>query len=176
MDVNGPAHEGAENSRSIPAGLPLTVTVAPKLANPVLAGAYQRILDEGHAVGNHTYNHVNGWKASNDHYLKNIQRAAKYIKSNAFRPPYGRIKFSQVRKLRENNPDWKIYMWDILSGDFDQTITPEQCLANVLVNIVPGSIVIFHDSTKAWERMSYALPRVLEHCRQQGWKMKVLPT
>ncbi len=136
---------------------------------------YEDILKAGHSVGNHTYNHVNGWKASNDHYLKNIERARKYIASNAFRPPYGRIKFSQVRKLKQSNPGWKIYMWDILCGDFDVNITPEQCLDNVLTNIAPGSIIIFHDSIKAWERMSYALPRVLEYCQKQGWEMKSLP-
>ena len=136
---------------------------------------YEQILKAGQAVGNHTYNHVNGWRASSDHYLKNIERAKKYIDSDAFRPPYGRLKFSQVRKLKESNPAWKIYMWDILCGDFDAEITPEECLNNVLTNIAPGSIVIFHDSEKAWERMSYALPHVLEFCKQQGWKMKCLP-
>ena len=136
---------------------------------------YEQILIAGQAVGNHTYNHVNGWKASSDHYLKNVLRARKYIDSNAFRPPYGRIKRSQVRKLKEQNTAWKIYMWDILCGDFDAGISPEDCLNNVLTNIAPGSIIIFHDSEKAWERMSYALPRVLEYCKQQGWKMKCLP-
>jgi hypothetical protein len=66
-------------------------------------------------------------------------------------------------------------MWDVLSGDFDINITPEKCLQNVLDNIEPGSIVVFHDSDKAWERMSYALPHVLEYCKQQNWKMKALP-
>lgn len=136
---------------------------------------YELVTAAGHATGNHTYNHVNGWKASSDHYLKNIERAAKYIHSKAFRPPYGRIKYSQIRKLQRRHPDWKIYMWDILCGDFDKTITDEECLSNVLSNIRPGSIVIFHDSEKAYDHMSYALPRVLEYCQQQNWKMKALP-
>jgi len=137
---------------------------------------YEQVLKAGHAVGNHTYDHLNGWKTSGEHYLKNIQRASGYIDSNAFRPPYGRIKFSQVRKLKESNPNWKIYMWDVLCCDFDVTITGEECLNNAVNNIAPGSIIIFHDSTKAWERMSYALPRFLEYCKQRNWKMKCLPT
>lgn len=136
---------------------------------------YDQILVAGHSVGNHTYNHVSGWKATNDHYLKNVARAAKYIKSNAFRPPYGRIKFSQVRKLKEQDTNWRIYMWDILCGDFDTSITPQQCLDNVVTNITPGSIIIFHDSAKAWERMSYALPEVLKYCKSKNWQMKSLP-
>ena len=136
---------------------------------------YARIVAEGHTTGNHTYNHVNGWKASSDHYLKNIERAGKYINSTAFRPPYGRIKYSQMRKLKKRHPAWKIYMWDILCGDFDKTISPQEVLDNVLTNIRPGSIVVFHDSEKAWERMSYALPQVLEYCRRMNWEMRALP-
>ena len=118
------------------------------------ADVYQQILAHGHATGNHTYNHVNGWKAHSDHYLKNIARAGRYIHSHAFRPPYGRIKFSQVRKLIKQDPACKIYMWDILSGDFDPNLSAEQCLNNVLTNIAPGSIIVFHDSDKAWDRLS----------------------
>ena len=73
------------------------------------------------------------------------------------------------------DPSWKIYMWDILSGDFDKDITSEQCLENVLTHITPGSIVVFHDSDKAWAHMRYALPHVLEYCQKQNWKMKALP-
>jgi peptidoglycan-N-acetylglucosamine deacetylase len=136
---------------------------------------YQQILDAGHATGNHTYNHVNGWKADADHYMKNIDRARKYINSRSFRPPYGRIKYSQMRKFRQRYPRWKIYMWDILSGDFDKDISPQECLDNVLTHIRPGSIIVFHDSEKAFERMSYALPHVLAYCRSQHWEMRSLP-
>ncbi|HTN46051.1 MAG TPA: polysaccharide deacetylase family protein [Flavipsychrobacter sp.] len=133
---------------------------------------YQRIMDEGHAVGNHTYNHLNGWKTPNDIYLKNILKASKEMKSRLFRPPYGRIKISQSRRLIQRG--WKVYMWDVLSADFDMDITPEQCLENVLTHIEPGSIVVFHDSEKAFPRMKYALPEVLKYCREKGWKMKKL--
>lgn len=136
---------------------------------------YAQLLNKGHTTGNHTYNHLNGWKTNTSVYIKNIEMARKQISSLLFRPPYGRIKYSQFRKLRQSNSGWKICMWDILSGDFDKNISPQQCLDNVLAHIRPGSIVVFHDSQKAWERMSYALPNVLEFCQKQGWKMKGLP-
>jgi len=136
---------------------------------------YTRLQKSGHTTGNHTYNHINGWKTTNSHYLKNIEQAGKHIHSRLFRPPYGRIRLSQFRKLKRKDPRWKIYMWDVLSADFDRDITPQQCLDNVLSNIRPGSIVLFHDSEKAWERMNFALPHVLEYCRKQNWKMKALP-
>jgi peptidoglycan-N-acetylglucosamine deacetylase len=138
-------------------------------------GTYADVLSEGHATGNHTYNHLNGWKTTNGHYIRNIQQAANHIKSRLFRPPYGRIKLSQYRRLKRNNPGWKVYMWDILSGDFDISITPQQCLDNVLAHIKPGSIVLFHDSEKAKERMQFAMPAVLEYCRNKNWQMKALP-
>lgn len=136
---------------------------------------YNATLADGHTTGNHTYDHLNGWFTKTEHYLRNIKQAAKHIEGQIFRPPYGRIKRSQANRLRLQKPSWKIYMWDVLSGDFDTTISPEQCLDNVLNNIEPGSIVVFHDSDKAWERMSYALPKVLEYCQRRGWEMKALP-
>lgn len=137
---------------------------------------YEQVLQQGHTTGNHTFNHMNGWKTDNNIYLKNIEKARGYIRSRAFRPPYGRIKSSQVRKLLGADPAWKIYMWDVLSGDFDKNISPQHCLDNVLEHIRPGSIVLFHDSEKAWDRMSYALPQVLEYCKQKNWTMKALPS
>ena len=129
------------------------------------------IIDNGHNTGNHTYNHLNGWKTNNNVYINNIDKAAKLIKSNLFRPPYGRIKLSQIRKLQQKNRDIKICMWDILSGDFDKNITPQQCADNVLQNLKPGSIIIFHDSEKSFERMKFALPQVLTFCKNNNWKM-----
>ena len=133
-------------------------------------------LEEGkHKVANHTNNHLNGWVTDANTYLENISTAALQINSTLFRPPYGRIKRSQVRKMKQANPNWTIVMWDVLSGDFDTEITPETCLDNVLRYIRPGSIVVFHDSDKAWPRMSYALPQVLEYCKKHGWQMKAIP-
>ncbi|MCW3123239.1 MAG: polysaccharide deacetylase family protein [Flavipsychrobacter sp.] len=136
---------------------------------------YGKLIENGHTTGNHTYNHVNGWRTDNAMYLKNIIKAKGNIHSRLFRPPYGRIRLSQARKLHRSHTDWQIYMWDILSGDFDRNITPQQCLDNVLAHIAPGSIIVFHDSDKAWERMSFALPHVLEYCKQQSWKVMALP-
>ena len=139
---------------------------------------YQRILDEGHSVGNHTYNHVNGWKVSDEVYMDEIQKAATLIKSNLFRPPYGRIKRSQLKKLqtpsRALGTRLQTIMWDVLSGDFDTNLTPEACLGYVLYHTKPGSIIVFHDSSKAWERMQYALPKVLEHFTREGYKFYAL--
>jgi len=137
-------------------------------------GVYQQLLDEGHTVGNHTQNHKNGWKTKTAAYLDNVMEAATHIDSRNFRPPYGRITRVQAHMLSQADPAWKIYMWDVLSADFDKNITPEKCLENVLFHLRPGSIVVFHDSEKALERMSYALPRVLAFCREKGWEMKGL--
>ncbi len=134
---------------------------------------YRRIRDEGHTVGNHTQNHLNGWQVDTEQYLDNIQKAAASIHSRLFRPPYGRIRQAQIRRLKAEG--WQIYIWDVLSGDFDRGISGEQCLDNVLKNIEPGSIVVFHDSEKAWERMSYALPRVLAYCKEHNLQVKALP-
>lgn len=134
---------------------------------------YGDILQAGHTTGNHTNDHVNGWQKSTEDYLENIRRAVLQINSTSFRPPYGRIKRAQADMLLQAG--WKIYMWDVLSGDFDLDISPEKCLDNVLKYIEPGSIVVFHDSEKAWPRMSYALPRVLEYCKNRNWELKALP-
>lgn len=136
---------------------------------------YHKITQEGHAVGNHTQNHLNGWYTSKSKYIQNVSEAEQHIYSRLFRPPYGRIRRGQINALIKREKPYTIYMWDVLSGDFDTDITPEQCLDNVLNNIEPGSIIVFHDSQKAWNRMSYALPRVLEYCRNKNWKLEALP-
>ena len=136
---------------------------------------YQRILEEGHTTGNHTQDHLNGWKNDNHVYLSNILKATKSIHSKNFRPPYGRIKMSQVKRLTKGKLPWKIFMWDVLSGDFDTHLTPEQCLQNVLHHIEPGSIVVFHDSAKALPRLCFALPEVLKYCKERNWNLKALP-
>jgi peptidoglycan/xylan/chitin deacetylase (PgdA/CDA1 family) len=135
---------------------------------------YEELLNKGHVTGNHTFNHMNGWKTDNDVYLHNIELAKAHIHSHLFRPPYGTMKFSQFRSLKNSDPEWKVIMWDVLCGDFDNKLTGQQCLDNVLQNIRPGSIVLLHDSIKAWPRMSYALPYILEFCRKQNWSMKAI--
>ena len=129
---------------------------------------YQRIIDEGHTVGNHTYHHVNGWKTPDAKYYEDIAMAAEWIHSGYFRPPYGRIRFSQVNFLRRNMKLQPV-MWTVLSGDFDQDISTDVCANNVIRNMRPGSIIVFHDSAKALDKITYALPKVLEEIRRRGW-------
>lgn len=134
---------------------------------------YTKIIALGHRVGNHTYNHVNGWKTDTVNYVENIKKCASEIgiapeKPLLFRPPYGKIKREQTRVLR--NSGYRIVMWDVLSADFDQSITPEKCLQNVLENITSGSIIIFHDSVKAYKNLRYALPKTLEYLKINGYK------
>ena len=96
---------------------------------------FQRLIDEGHAVGNHTYNHLKGWKTDNQSYLDNVQRCQDVFESNLFRPPYGKIKRSQTKII---NQQYLIVMWDVLSGDFDQKTSPEKCLQNVIKHVKVG--------------------------------------
>jgi peptidoglycan/xylan/chitin deacetylase (PgdA/CDA1 family) len=130
---------------------------------------YRRILEEGHRVGNHTQDHLNGWKTSDKKYFQNIQNAAKFIDSDLFRPPYGRISRFQVENLTSHPLNYKIIMWDVLSADFDKKISADKCCENVIRNASAGSIVVFHDSQKAFEKMTYALPKVLQHYSEKGY-------
>lgn len=131
---------------------------------------YKKIIDEGHAVGNHTHNHMNGWKAQDKNYLDDIARAKKIIDSNLFRPPYGRITKFQLRNLKGEKYKLKTVMWSVLSGDFDEIISGQECYTAVIQNSRPGSIVVFHDSKKAFDRLAHALPKVLEHFTNEGYK------
>jgi peptidoglycan-N-acetylglucosamine deacetylase len=137
---------------------------------------YKRILDEGHAVGNHTQNHLNGWKTKDEIYLANVSEAAKYIDTNLFRPPYGRITSFQARHINRalKKETAKIVMWDVLSGDFDDSLTPRRCLENVTMNAKRGSIIIFHDSEKAFPRLRGCLPQVLEFFDRKGFRFEKL--
>jgi peptidoglycan/xylan/chitin deacetylase (PgdA/CDA1 family) len=133
---------------------------------------YKRILEEGHAVGNHTYDHLNGWKTTTGAYLDNIEAAKKWIISNLFRPPYGKTTYAQLRALQKKDAQFKTIMWSILSGDFDKRISPQQCYVNVMKHTKPGAIIVFHDSEKAYERMSYALPMVLDYFSKKGFRFE----
>ena len=133
---------------------------------------YRRILEEGHAVGNHTFNHLNGWKTPNEEYMSNIAEAKKYIDSDLFRPPYGRISKFQLKLLQLDSYKLITIMWTVLSGDFDLNITKERCLRNVVNKSGNGSIVLFHDSVKAFEKMAFTLPKVLEHFSERGYRFE----
>jgi peptidoglycan-N-acetylglucosamine deacetylase len=137
---------------------------------------YARVLAEGHAVGNHTQHHVNGWKVTTDVYLEDIKQAAQYIDSHLFRPPYGRIKKSQAIKIKEvlQKQEAKIIMWDVLSADFDTGFSPEQCFQNVMRNVRAGSVIVFHDSEKAAPNLKYSLPKVLEALSQGGYRFSAI--
>ncbi len=158
---------------------------------------FKRIIAEGHTVGNHTFNHVNGWKTEDLEYVENVlkcQRVTSSIHKDSpfegggrnvlqksksfqlFRPPYGKITSEQAKILRKKG--YKIVMWDVLSYDFDGTISEEICLQNVLKNIKPGSIVVFHDSLKAEKNLRYVLPKVLEFVgkkKNRCWAMSRIP-
>ena len=137
---------------------------------------YQRILEEGHSVGNHTYNHLKGWKTADELYIDDINNASQLINSNLFRPPYGRIKKSQANLLHHHsetlNQKFQIIMWDVLSGDFDPGINAEKCLKNVVKHAGSGDIVVFHDSAKAFEKLRFALPKVLAQFTEQGYQFE----
>ena len=133
---------------------------------------YKQIIEEGHAVGNHTHHHLNGWKTDDEKYLTDIVEAKQLIDSDLFRPPYGRITRFQLAQLRKIKYQLSVIMWTVLSGDFDYNITKEQCLQNVLKNTKPGSIVVFHDSEKAKEKVLYALPEMLTYFTQKGFGFK----
>lgn len=135
---------------------------------------FKQIIAEGHEVGNHTYNHLKGWDTATENYIFNALKCQKLTQSNLFRPPYGRIKKDQIKQLRSNIEGLKIIMWDVLSGDFDTNLSPEKCLQNVLKHTKPGSIVVFHDSLKAKDRLEYTLPRALAHWKNQGYTFKAL--
>lgn len=134
---------------------------------------YQRIVSENHAVGNHTFNHINGWEHSTDKYLQNVALCEELISSEnslkLFRPPYGKLKKSQLKQLRQ---DYSIIMWDVLTGDYDKNTSPEQCLTNATKHIRNGSIVVFHDNIKAESNLRYALPHFIEYSLSKGYIFK----
>lgn len=135
---------------------------------------YQRILEEGHAVGNHSYNHLNGWKTPKNTYVDNVVQCGSIVKSKLFRPPYGRISLNQISALQKIN--YKIVMWDVIAGDFDEKLSEEKCLRNILHFSKNGTILVLHDSKKAFPRLSYVLPRLLEHYSKLGFEFKPLKT
>ena len=132
---------------------------------------FNQLIDEGHSIGNHTYNHLNGWKTKNDQYISNCNLLKDSIKPfkdvKLFRPPFGKLTFKQSKNLQKEG--FRIIMWDVLSADFDKNISKEKCLINVLKNIEVGSIVVFHDSLKSNEKLRYVLPKVLEHLKSNKW-------
>jgi len=139
---------------------------------------FQQVVNGGHGIGNHTFNHLNGWSTANGAYLDNFERCeAAILKritpgAKLFRPPYGKIKAVQAAKLRQQG--YKIIMWDVLSADFDQAITPGECLQNVIDNVSNGSIIIFHDSIKASANLRHALPKAIAYLKENNYSFDVI--
>lgn len=141
---------------------------------------FNSILADGHAIGNHTFNHVKGWKTDTKTYLNEVEKCDEIIQNSSinklesklFRPPYGKIKPSQSKLLISKG--FQIIMWDVLSEDYDTTVSKEKCLQNVLQNVEPGSIIVFHDSLKAFPNLEYCLPKTLAFLSEKGYKMKLI--
>jgi len=126
---------------------------------------YEKIVAAGHKIGNHTYSHQKGWGMSLERYIEDVDFANQILHSDLFRPPYGRIRRRQLRVISER---YEVIMWNVLSRDYSRVISPRKCLKNVTEQVGPGSIVVFHDSAKAFRNLRYALPRTLEYLKQQG--------
>lgn len=134
-------------------------------------GLFKKVIDGGHTVGNHTFNHLNGWKTTNEEYIRNTVDCQKLLpQKKFFRPPFGRIKRSQIPLLKE----YRIVMWDVLTFDYDRSLNEEKCLRGSTVATRSGSIVVFHDSIKAEKNLTYVLPRFMEDCASKGFSFKSL--
>ncbi len=139
---------------------------------------FDSILTNGHTIGNHTFNHHNGWKTKTSDYIENVLLCKEVIRKQTtdntqlFRPPYGKIRKSQANLLRKNG--YKIIMWDVLSADFDASISPEKCLHNVISNTQPGSIIVFHDSEKSHKNLVFTLPKFLTFLKQNNYVCEVI--
>ncbi|MCA0130991.1 polysaccharide deacetylase family protein [Winogradskyella alexanderae] len=143
---------------------------------------FSKVIDQGHAIGNHTFNHLKGWRHTTKNYIKDVVRTESLIDSfhtdhsenyrKFFRPPYGKFKVKQSKKLQELG--YNIIMWDVLSYDWDSSIKAEDCLKNVISSAKAGSIVVFHDSIKAYKNLQYTLPEVLEYYTTRGYTFKAL--
>jgi peptidoglycan/xylan/chitin deacetylase (PgdA/CDA1 family) len=131
----------------------------------------EQIKTAGHSIGNHSYNHENGWETDDQTYFNSMARTDELLGVDLLRPPYGRIKKSQIKVLKEK---YKIIMWDVLSADWMPENAPQKCITNVLENVKSGSIIVFHDSQKAWPNLKVALPEVLRRLSQRGFSFKAV--
>lgn len=132
---------------------------------------FEELKVEGHRIGNHSYNHLNGWATSDEAYLQNVEQCEALTQTKLFRPPYSKIRRSQIRALKDQ---YEIIMWDVVSRDYDPQVSPEQCLKNTLKHTGNGSIIVFHDHVKAWNNVRYALPRAVEQWLSEGYRFEVL--
>lgn len=137
-------------------------------ANPELV---ERIKGEGHTIGNHGMNHLSGWSVGLDEYLKDVEEGKQLVGSTLFRPPYGKLTLSQYRKLRTTE---QIVLWDVISGDFDTNIGPKEVLSNVVNNVKGGSVIVMHDSTKAFNNLKLSLNEIIQQLSEKGYRFKPL--
>lgn len=137
----------------------------------------QEIINQGHVLANHTMNHLKGWQTSHDDYVKNTNKCQEtleeYSTSSLFRPPYGRITKRQTKSLKESG--YEIIMWDLISYDYDEKININQALKQLIRNSKPGSIVVFHDSSKAWKQLKQMLPKYMHALSNQGYSFESIP-
>lgn len=132
---------------------------------------FERCVNENHQIGNHTYSHLNGWATNNKKYYKDINKASKLINSDLFRPPYGRIKMSQIKHLKKH---YKIVMWDVLSWDFDENTCSKECFKNIVKNTSSGSIIVLHENEKSYKKVKEVLPKILNYFSSKGFTFDVL--
>ncbi len=133
------------------------------------SGLYQSIIDAGHAIGNHTFHHLNGWHTPPAAYAEDVFRCKDFFDTPLFRPPYGRVSPSQFFLLRK---EFRFVLWSVLSYDFHRGVTAEQCLRNVMEHTCGGSVVVFHDSVKSIDKLRIILPRYLSYFREQGFSFE----
>lgn len=132
----------------------------------------EKIRREGHSIGNHSYSHLNGWRSGFSDYISDVQKCDAIVKSPLFRPPYGRISWRQFFKIKSS---YKVILWDVLALDYRQDLDADHCINIVMKHVSNGSIVTFHDSEKAWPRLKYALPEILNRLISQGFTLKAIP-
>ena len=133
---------------------------------------FERLKAEGHAVGNHTWDHPSGWRSDRGAYYRSVLRCQEVTRTDLFRPPYGRATNGQINALRKR---FKLVMWDVLAGDFEERMTGEDCFELVRAKARPGSIIVFHDNFLSEVRMRHALPRVLKYFSEKGYRFEALP-
>lgn len=131
---------------------------------------FQMVVNRGHRIGNHTFNHIRGLDYKGDSYLENTDKANAYLKTNLFRPPHGYMSRKQYRTLKDK---YKIIMWDLVTRDYNRKLNGKQVLGKVKKYVRNGSIITFHDSIKSEENLKYALPRAIEWLQEQGYEFKV---
>ena len=131
---------------------------------------FQQIIDEGHLVGNHTHNHISGFRHTVRDYMFNVEKANAYIRSHFFRPPHGWMRLAQYAWLSRR---YKVVMWDVVTRDYSKWMTPDDIVNNVKRYVRNGSIITFHDSLKAIDKLHTALPQSLQWLTEQGYTFKV---